>query len=223
LHVEAQFAIRQVTSNVDRYYLVMAALTEAQTEIVSGVADANPTEETYERVKAALISARAMTPFQQVDQLMAMEPLNGRRPSEMMSAMLKLRPPQDEYFFAWAFLQRLPREVRILLAHEEHLDLKKLAEKADHLMALHKPQLHDVAAVSAGPPEAAAEDDTVAAATGKGKFSRGGKKNAKKGGQARRRRSPSPFDIHQSPLCYYHVRFGDKAHKCIEPCAWPGN
>jgi hypothetical protein len=120
-------------------------------------------------------------------------------------------------------LQRLPREVRILLAHEEHLDLKKLAEKADHLMALHKPQLHDVAAVSAGPPEAAAEDDTVAAATGKGKSNRGGKKNAKKGGQARRRRSPSPFDIHQSPLCYYHVRFGDKAHKCIEPCAWPGN
>jgi hypothetical protein len=130
----------------------MAALTEAQTEIVSGVADPNPTEETYERVKAAFISARAMTPFQQVDQLMAMEPLNGRRPSEMMSAMLKVRPPKDEYFFAWAFLQWLPREVRILLAHEEHLDLKKLAEKADALMALHKPQHHDVAAVSAGPP-----------------------------------------------------------------------
>jgi hypothetical protein len=175
------------------------------------VADPNPTEETYERVKAALISARAMTPFQQVDKLMAMEPLNGRQPSEMMSAMLKLRPPKDEYFFAWAFLQRLPR------------DLKKLAEKADSLMALHKPQHHDVAAVSAGPPEAAAEEDTVAAATGKGKFNKGGKKNAKKGGQARRRRSPSPFEIHQSPLCYYHVRFGDKAHKCIEPCAWPGN
>jgi hypothetical protein len=164
-----------------------------------------------------------MTPFQQVDQLMAMEPLNGRQPSEMMSAMLKLRPPKDEYFFTWAFLQRLPREVRILLAHEEHLDLKKLAEKADALMALHKPQHHDVAAVSAGPPEVAAEKDTVAAATGKSKFNKGGKKNAKKGGKARRRRSPSPFDIHQSPLCYYHVRFGDKAHKCIEPCAWPGN
>jgi hypothetical protein len=28
------------------------------------------------------------------------------------------------------------------------------------------------------------------------------------------------FDALQSPLCYFHVRYGDKAHRCEEPCAW---
>jgi hypothetical protein len=25
------------------------------------------------------------------------------------------------------------------------------------------------------------------------------------------------------PLCQFHVRYGDKAYRCKEACAWPGN
>jgi hypothetical protein len=34
-------------------------------------------------------------------------------------------------------MKRLPREVRVLLAHDDHMDMHKLAEKADGLLALH--------------------------------------------------------------------------------------
>jgi hypothetical protein len=67
------------------------------------------------------------------------------------------------------------------------------------------------------------EQDAVNAATsraaGRSKSSR--QKSKGKGGY--RRRSRSPADYPQSPLCFYHIRFGDKAHKCVELCAWPGN
>jgi hypothetical protein len=100
--------------------------------------------------------------------------------------------------------------------------MRKLAEKADALLALHQPQGHDVA-VAAGPPAASAEDEgAVAAAAAASKQRKGGRSGKKRSGKPRRR-SRSPVDFQQSPLCYFHVRYGDKAHRCEEPCAWPGN
>jgi hypothetical protein len=149
---------------------------------------------------------------------MAMEPLGGRKATELLTAMQKLRPPTDDQFFAWAFLQRLPREVRVLLAQDDHADMRKLAEKAFALLALHQPQGHDLTAVAAATPsETVEEESVVASAANKGQHS---KKSKKKKRSERRRRSRSPAE-YQSPLCYFHVRYGDKAHRCEEPCAWP--
>jgi hypothetical protein len=60
-------------------------------------------------VKAALVASHSLTPYQKVDKLMAMKPLSGRKLSEMLAAMQKLRPPKD--FFTHAFLERLAREI----------------------------------------------------------------------------------------------------------------
>jgi hypothetical protein len=90
--------------------------------------DEEPNQQSYERIKAALVATNTLTPYQMVDRLMAMEPLGARKATELLTAMLKLRPPRDDQFFAWAFLQRLPQEVRVLLAHEDHTDMRKLAD-----------------------------------------------------------------------------------------------
>jgi hypothetical protein len=62
-----------------------------------------------------------------------------------------------------------------------------------------------------------AEDSTVAAAARSS-----GKKSGprKKKSHHRRQRSQSP-DEKRSPLCWLHIRFGDKARRCEQPCAWP--
>jgi hypothetical protein len=54
------------------------------------------------------------------------------------------------------FLQRLPREVRVLLTKEPIDSMRALAEKADAFMALHQPQTHDMPAPVAA---AAATDE----------------------------------------------------------------
>jgi hypothetical protein len=178
-------------------------------------------------LKAALVATNTLSPYQMVDKLMAMEPLGGRKARELLAAMQKLRPPSDDQFFARAFLQRLPREVLVLLAHDDHTDMRKLMEMADSLLALHQPQGHDLQAVAvttcaAGGstlPAALEDDLTMAAAAGRNGHT--GKKKKKQSGKPRHRsRSPADF---QSPLCHYHVRYGDKAFKCKEPYACPGN
>jgi hypothetical protein len=225
--VEALFVLKGVMDNVERYYQVMAALTEELADMVGSVVDEEPTQEAYARIKAALVATNILTPYQMVDKLMAMEPLGDRKATELLTAMQKLRPPTDDQFFAWAFLQCLPREVRVLLAQDDHADMRKLAEKADALLALHQPQTHDINAIAASSvaagnlqPATDAGEDTVAAASA-GKGGQGGKKKKKRSGHPRRRsRSPADF---KSPLCQFHVRYGDKAYRCKEPCAWPGN
>jgi hypothetical protein len=169
-NVEAQFAVRGVTDPVDKYYLVMAALTEPLMDLLDGLVPDEPDETSYATIKRALVAMHKLTAYQQVDRLMAMEPLGGRKPSELLAAMKKLRPASDDAFFAWAFLQRLPREIRVLLARDDHTDMRAVTEKADDLVAVHQPKHHDaaiVAAVAAPAAEGATgdEEDTVAAAT----------------------------------------------------------
>jgi hypothetical protein len=74
----------------------------------------------------------------------------------MLAAMSKLQPVDHKQCFACYFLQRLPREVRILLSQEPVAEIQVLAKKADALMALHVPQQHHTEAVTPPDPEYAA-------------------------------------------------------------------
>jgi hypothetical protein len=236
--VEAQFVVRGVPDPIDRYYVVMAALSEQQSELVSNVLDEEPTAESYQLLKAALLSSHTLTPYQMVDKLVNLEPLGGRKPSQLMAAMQKLRPPRDEHFFIYHFLQRLPKEVRILLAHEDFSNTRKLAEKADSLMAIHQAHAPDVTASRDGrkknrggnrrcsrSPSPLSQHHIhfsqsraashAASRTASRAASRDGRKK-NRGGNRRCSRSPSPF-------CHYHIRYGDKARNCVDPCAWPDN
>jgi hypothetical protein len=221
--VEAQFAVKGITSGVDKYFLVLAALSEMQVDKVMSVTEEEPTEESYGRLKVALVASHTLTPFQQVDRLVNMEGLGGRKPSELLTAMDKLKPKDPNSFYAYHFLQRMPHEVRILLAHDDLQDMRALAEKADQLMALHQPQSHDaIAAVQATEPhgEPATDSDGIAAVSSKRRKNR----KQRDGRQGRQRDSSlSQSIVEQSPLCWAHIRYGDKAYSCTKPCAWLEN
>jgi hypothetical protein len=61
--VEAQFIVRAITDPVDCYYVVMAALSEQQSELVSNILDEEPSAESYQLLKAALLSSHTLTPY----------------------------------------------------------------------------------------------------------------------------------------------------------------
>jgi hypothetical protein len=210
---DTQFALRRVTDPLEKYYLVLGALSEANVDLVRHIVEEEPDVTSFQRIRDGLV-AHILTDYQRIDRLVALEPLNGRKPSEMLAEMNKLKSADNEQYFAYFFLQRLPREVRILLSQEPVADMCSLVAKADALMALHVPQQHEVGAVV--PPES--EDSTVAAAARSS-----GKKagQQKKKFQHRRQRSQSPVEK-RSTLCWLHIRFGDKARRCEQLCAWPG-
>ena len=98
-----------------------------------------------------------------------METLGARKPSDLLADMWEICPPMqhNSIFFAALFLQRLPRDIRLLLTHEDHSDLRRLASHADQLIPFGCKQ-DTVAAVINTP-----QEETVAAIQHKGKQSRG--------------------------------------------------
>ncbi len=82
---------------------------------------------------------------------MKLPPLGDRKPSIMLAEMLEYCPAGKSAtaVFAYLFLQRLPREIRVLLLEDDPADMRAIADKADRLIAMHVPQGHDACAVSA--------------------------------------------------------------------------
>jgi hypothetical protein len=171
-------------------------------DLINNIMDKEPTDESYQKMKEALVASHTLTPFQMVDRIVNMEPLSGRKPTELLVAMLWFRSKEDHHFFAYHFLQRMPREVRVLLARDCSKDIHALAKKVDVLMSLHLPKQHDVTAVTAVDTEqsAAAGDEDFAAAIQKG----GGRKQPKKKWQKKSREKQQ--EEFKSPLCSYSVR-----------------
>jgi hypothetical protein len=88
---EAQFVLRNVTSSLEKYYLVLIALSEDQVDRVQAIVEAEATEESYVKLWAALLATHTLNPYQQVDLLVNMEPLGGRKPSDLLAAMEKVK------------------------------------------------------------------------------------------------------------------------------------
>jgi hypothetical protein len=209
---EAQFLLRRVTSNIDKFCHVLMALPKASYWMISHLVTQAPAEDTLEQLKAALMSHHELSDYQRVGMLSRMEPLGCRKPSELLAAMLELCPwdHHTSPFFFYFFLQR---EIRVLLSKESPADIRKVAEKADRLMVLHCPQHHDT--IAALPCSSEDVADIAAVKQRYSKKSSGGKKRSKAGKPA--------ADAARSSLCWYHARFGEKAHSCISPCSWAEN
>jgi hypothetical protein len=79
-------------------------------------------------------------------------------------------------------------------------DLQELAKKADHQWALMKSSVSSIASP---------EEDISAVRRGSS-LRRGGAQSEKK------------KNANTSPFCFYHRRFGNKAAKCLPPCAFKG-
>jgi hypothetical protein len=108
---------------MEKYYLVMTALTEVNVDHVQAIMEAEPNEESFEKLRAALVATHTLTPYQQVDALVNMELLGARKPSELLAAMEKHKPKNMNSFYVYNFLQSLPREIRVLLARDDMGDM----------------------------------------------------------------------------------------------------
>ncbi len=222
---EAQFYLRRVYAEADRFCLVAAALDKETLKKVVHLVVAPDAVAPYSALKEALLASHQLTDFQRVEMLLAMGPLGGRKPSELLADMLEICPPgqQQNIFFAGLFLQRMPREIRVLLAHEDHSDLRALAAHADRLLAFNGWQGSETVAAAA----AELEEERVAAVKPqfkkqqKGKFQKNGGQQQSSGQAAPL--TPSQVARQAANVCIFHWRYGEKARECKAPCSWQGN
>jgi hypothetical protein len=80
-----------------------------------------------------------------MERMMWLPPLGDPKLLVMLAEMLEYCPAGESTtaVFAFLFLQRLPREIRVLLSEDDPANMRAIAEKADRLIAMHVPQSHD--------------------------------------------------------------------------------
>jgi len=134
----------------------------------------------------------------------------------MMNEMLALLPAgarADDTLFLALFLLRLPVSMRDHLAAADH---KTAADMAKHADVLWDSRAGDTAVAAVAP------IDAVSRSPSRGDRRRSPDRRQNQRGRSCRRPTPGPSDSGKS-LCYYHSRFGQKAHRCEAPCTWSEN
>jgi hypothetical protein len=221
---ESRFRMRNITNEWDRFDVVVSSLPKDTLRLVlSAVTD--PDEHVpYTAIKARLLATHVRTDYQRIEQLLLMDGLGDRRPSELLAHMLENCPTGEDKtkFFAFFFLHRLPQELRIMLGEDDHADVHAVAAKADRLWALHGHRQHGaIAAVDLDNVNAvrgAASGSKRGAARGRGRGA-----PAAAAAAAAHNPAPSALARESSGLCFFHWGWGDKAKKCEAPCSWQGN
>jgi hypothetical protein len=235
---ESRFRLHGITREQTRYDYLVSALTREAVSLVLDVVEHPPERFPYTALKQSLLDSHQLTDYQKIAALHKMEPLGGRKPSELLASMLELCPQGHEtsVFFTHLFLKRLPAELRITLGEDDHQNVRALAKKADSLWSLNgmkssfastEASLVDVEEPS---PVAVVSSRGSGRGLGRGRgshggsagTSRGGGQQVPGGGQSKAAASLLPREIAriQSGLCLYHFNHGEKAHSCTPPCNW---
>ena len=243
VQVEAQFSTRGITSQKTRFeYLVSSLSPEIATE-VRDLLVRPPADNPYDTLKAELVKRTAASEQRKLQQLISGEELGDRKPTQLLRRMQQLLGDQaaeaNQTFLRELFLQRLPANVRMVLAcSDATMSVTALADMADKVMEVSTPT---VAAVSPSLPSTDLEvqqlreqmsklTELVATLTQQ-RRPRRSRSFYRRGRSSSRSRAASPASTTQQectqdtdstskPLCWYHHKYGESAHRCIKPCNW---
>ena len=224
--VEAQFATRGITNQRTMFeYVVASSSPDTATEIRDLILTP-PAENQYTVLKEQLIQRTATSQQQRIQQLLTAEELGDRKPTQFLRRLQQLagdKVRQDSVFIRELFLQRLPANIRMVLAStSEDTPIAQLAQLADKVMEVSVPT---VSKVSVQPSPTALEQLQGEIASLKQEV-----KTLQQATSAQmpRRHSLSPHyhspnRSHATTMCWYHQKFGNDAKKCRPPCSHSGN
>lgn len=222
LQVESQFTARRITAEVTKYHHVVASLPPAIASEIRDLLVAPPAENEYTTLKQLLISRLTPSEPQRLQQLLHDTELGDRTPSQLLRHMRQLlhtagatTTETDSRLLRELFLQRLPVNVRMVLASAADKRLSQLAELADSVLAVAPPS------VAALQPDIAGRATTTALHDIREQISRLADTVAAM--QARSTPEERQRPAAQQRICWYHRKHGNAARKCIPPCDYAGN
>ncbi len=231
--VEAQFACRRITSQRSKIDHVVSSLAPEFAAEVRDLLIRLPADNPYSALKEQLTKRTALSGQCKLQQLFTGEELGDRKPTQLLRRMQQLigdRPGVDSSFLRELFLQRLPQNVRMVLASTpEGTTLDKLAEMADKIMEVAIPSVAAPSSAGTAPSTSLAAEmehmhsEIQRLAKLVNKLSRTRSSSRSTPRSPRRSPTPPPADDASDNFCWYHHKFGEQAQKCKAPCSWLSN
>ena len=234
--VEALFTIANINQETTRFAYVVGQLDSRFAAEVEDIIENPPADRPYTHLKNELIRRLCTTEEHHVRQLLNLEELGDRKPSQFFKHLRSLANvalvPDNLLKTLW--LQRLPTHIQGILQTQADLPLVRLTELADKIIDV-SPVLNSVSVNAINSSDSTVTSlsqavkelsDQVSAINAK--FS-SPKRKFKRKVRFSRHSSPSsgsdsrPEEESTSELCWYHESFGEKALKCLPPCNYSTN
>ena len=223
--VEAQFSTRGITLQRTKFDYIVASLAPEFAQEVRDLILAPPATTPFDTLKKQLIDRTAASEQRRLQQLFHAEELGDRKPTQLLRRMQQLMgetsTSTDNTFLRELFLQRLPANVRMVLASTDTgKNLADLAQLADKVMEVAVPSVASVTATSS-PSEVAqlrSEIGDLRKLVGR-LLSSNRQRTPSRGRYRGQSPSPAPSSTSQSTLCWYHQRYGSAAQECRLPCS----
>ena len=132
---EAQFAIKNISVELTKFYHVVAALDGSTAQRVSDILEIPPRENPYNILKKRLTNAFALSDRERAAQILDLNDLVDRKPSALMDHLLGLVGDRSsEFLMREVFLRSLPDKISIVVAASTS-GLRELALEADRHFA----------------------------------------------------------------------------------------
>ena len=221
--VEAMFRSRGITAQRTMFDHVVGSLEHQFATDVRDVLLSPPSTNPYNILKSELIKRTQASPQQRLRQLLTLEELGDRKPSQLLRHLQQLLGDtvMEESLLRELFVHKLPSSVQMVIASTpDSTSIVQLAELADRIIEVSDHSrssvslpVSEVSSESPGLLELSAQVASLTAAVARLTKCRS---DPSLPGEPR---ASSPSDS-TTGWCYYHRRFGAKAKKCQKPCSF---
>ncbi|XP_071576404.1 uncharacterized protein [Temnothorax nylanderi] len=132
--LEGQFVLSGITADTTKYSCAIAQLDSRQIKEIKDIITQPPEENKYEAVKRALIQRLTVSQEQRTRQLLELEEIGDRKPSQFLRHLRTLAGSNvPDSLLRTLWLGRLPTQMQMVLATRIDDPLNDVAEQADRI------------------------------------------------------------------------------------------
>ena len=131
--VESVFNTRKITTQKTKFDYVIQALDNFTADRVQGIVLSPPDTTPYDAIKKALVKAFGKSQEQKDQELLNLNGLGDRKPSDLLQHMQNLNADPKTLFKA-LFVSQMPPDVRKILSTSAKTDIAELASEADKIV-----------------------------------------------------------------------------------------
>jgi hypothetical protein len=224
--LDSTFATANITQSITKFHWAMSKLPFSLTPTVRPLSR-NPTAvaDPYKELKELLLPSYGLTDKQRTSKWLDY-PMCGSdtRPSVLWDNLTALQPATPKDAQIALFIRKLPRHISAMINTQSFDTTQEMLQRCNQLWASQTPE--EATSAAAGPWQHSSLRNAHARRS-PSPYRRKTPGGDKAGDKADcRRRSPTPGAAkggRNDSLCFYHSRFGNKAHKCERGCTYQEN
>jgi len=222
--LDSTFAKANITQSITKFHWALAKLPFSLIATVRPLSR-NPTaiSNPYKELHELLLRSYGLSAEHMTNKWLDYPMCGDTMPSVLWDKLTALQPESIKDVQTTLFLRKLPRHISNLINPRAFKTTEELIQRCNELWMAQTPE--EAAAAAATAAAAAVVPNMQSPFRNSGRSPSPFRRKTPSGDKGRRR-SPTPVAAkggRSDGLCFYHSRFGNKAHKCEKGCSYQEN